>query len=421
MTVGMADTMMLTTVGEAAVSGVALVDIINNLVIQVLAALATGGAVVCSQYLGRQDNPNASAAAKQLLYAALAFALVVSALMLIVRKPLLPLVFGTVEAAVMENAQTYFWLTCLSFPFLAVYNSCAAMFRSMGNSRTSLLASALMNVINIGGNALLIFGLGWGAAGAGVATLVSRMAAAGLMLILARNRHNSIWLDQLHRVRLDWSMIRRILQVGIPSGVENGLFHFGKLTVQTLVARLGTAAIAANAICNSISGLVIVPGSAMGLAVITVVGQCMGAGDVAQAKAYLKKLMGLAYVCMAAMNLPLLFISQPLVNLFHLSPEASALCVSILPLLGALHTAIWPLSFTFPNALRAAGDARFTMTASIISMWTMRVGVSYVFILGFGMGLQGVFYAMYCDWALRIICFVARYCSGKWKQKNLLA
>ncbi len=421
MTVGVADTIMLTSVGEAAVSGVALVDVVNNLVIQVLAALATGGAVVCAQYLGRQDGANARAAAKQLLYTIAGFALLVSALLLPFRRVLLPLIFGALDAPVLENAQIYILLTGLSFPFLAIYNACAAMFRATGNSRVSLLVSVLMNVINIGGNALLIFQCGWGTAGAGTATLLSRAAAAACMLLPVRNRSNPIWLSGLHKISFDWQMVRRILRIGIPSGLENGLFHFGKLSVQTLVAGLGTAAIAANAIVNSISGMLIVPGSAIGLSIITVFGQCMGAGDIAQAKSYLRRLTLLAYACMAVMNLPLPALSKPLIGLFHLTDEATALSVSALPLLGVMHALVWPMAFAFPNALRAAGDARFTMAVSIVSMWTLRVGLSYVFVLLFNMGLAGVYYAMYCDWLLRILCFVPRYLGGKWRRKSVLA
>ena len=420
MTVGVADTVMLTTVGEAAVSGVSLVDVINNLIIQVLAALATGGAVICSQYLGRQDDAHARDAARQLLYAAVAFSVVISSLMLTFRSGLLALIFGAVEPEVMDKALIYFLLTGLSFPFLAVYNACAAMFRSMGNSRISLFASILMNIINIGGNAILIYGCGWGPAGAGTATLFSRAAAAVLMLVLVRDRRNPIWLTQVWKVRLDAQMIRRILRVGIPTGLENGMFHFGKLAVQTLIAGLGTAAIAANAIASSLGGIVIVPGSAMSLAIVTVVGQCLGANDIAQAKLYLGKLMRIAYCCMVAFNLPLLLATGPIVGLFRLGPQAAATAKALLPLMGLMHMTLWPMAFSFPNALRAAGDARYTMTVSVLSMWLVRVGLCYLLVTGFGLGVQGVFYAMYCDWVVRILFFVPRYLGGKWQQKSVL-
>ncbi|MEG2217840.1 MAG: MATE family efflux transporter, partial [Clostridia bacterium] len=314
----------------------------------------------------------------------------------------------------------YFLFTGLSFPFLAIYNSCAALYRSMGNSHVSLLASALMNVINIGGNAILIYVLGMGAAGAAIATLVSRAIAAMLMLMLIRNHRNPIYLEQLHHVKFNSQMVRSILRIGIPSGMENGIFHFGKLIVQTLTASLGTSAIAANAIVNSISSILVVPGSAVGLSMITVVGQCVGAGDYRQAVQYTKKLMLLAYGCLLLLNLPLLLIYRPLIGLFHLSTEASNLAIQILPLLTITHIIFWPMAFTFPNALRAAGDARFTMIVSIISMWTLRVGMSYVLVLVFKLGLPGIWYAMYFDWILRIICFVIRFSGNRWKNKKVI-
>lgn len=420
MTVGMADTVMLTTVSEAAVSGVSLVDTINNLIIQVLAALATGGAVVCSQYLGRQDDASARKAALQLLYTMLAFALAVSIILLSFRRSILGFIFGHIEADVLSSAMVYLLLTTLSFPFLAIYNSCAALFRSMGNSRVSLVASALMNVINIGGNAILIYGFNLGAEGAGIATLLSRATAALMMLMLIRSRRNPIYIDRVYPVVLDWNMIRSIFRVGVPSGVENGIFQFGKLLVQSLITRLGTAAIAANAILNSIAGLVIVPGSAVGLAMITVVGQCVGANDYQQAVSYTKKLLLTAYACLILTALPVLLLCDQVIGLFHLSAAATADALSVLPVQCIMHMLLWPAAFTLPNALRAAGDARFTMIISVCAMWVLRVGLSYVFILGLGMGVGGVWYAMYCDWMARIICFSIRFKRGRWKAKRVI-
>jgi len=420
MTVGMADTVMITTVGESAVSGIALVDSINNLIIYVLAALCTGGAVVCAQYLGRQEPENARKAARQLVYIALIFALGIGALLLSFRQFFLRLFFGSIAEDVMADAMLYLLLTSLSFPFLAVYNACAALFRSMGNSRVSLFASLVMNVVNIGGNALLIYGCGWGVAGAGVPTLVSRAVAAFLMLQLIRNRSGPIYLEHLAHVRFEPDMVKSILSIGIPNGLENGLFNFGKIIVQSLIAALGTAAIAANAITNSVASVLIVPGSGMGLAMITVIGQCVGAGDYAQVKYYIRRMMLLTYVSMALINLPVLFFVGTITSWFNLSAEASRIVVGLLPLIALMHTVFWPFAFAFPNVLRAAGDARFTMTVSIISMWLFRVGLSYVFVGALGLGVPGVWYSMFCDWIVRIACFLPRYYGGKWKSRRVI-
>ena len=420
MTVGIADTVMIASVGEAAVSGVSLVDSINNLIISILAALCTGGAVVCAQYLGRQDFLNARSSAKQLVYVSLIFTVVIGAVMLSSRNFFIRALFGEIDADVHANASTYLLITALSFPFLAVYNACAALFRSMGNSRVSLFVSVIMNVVNIGGNALLIYGCGWGVAGAGTATLVSRAVAAVLMLVLIANPVNVIHLHKVWKVRLEGRLIKSILTIGVPNGFENGLFNFGKLIVQSMVSTLGTAAIAANAILGSISNVVFVPGMAMGLAMITVVGQCIGAGDYPQAKYYVRKLMFLTHVVMIAVNVPLLFLNKLIVAWFPLSADAVAVCLQVLPVLSVLLMSIWPYAFALPNALRAAGDARFTMIVSSISMWVLRVGLCYVFIRYFNLGVAGVWYSMFIDWVGRIAFFVPRYLRGKWEAKTVI-
>lgn len=420
MTVGMADTVMITTVGEAAVSGVSLVDTLNNLIISILAALCTGGAVVCAQYLGRQDVPNARSSAKQLVYIALIFASVITVTLLISPGFFLRVIFGSVSEKVLGNAETYLILTALSFPFLAVYNACAALFRSMGNSRVSLMASLMMNVINIGGNAALIYGCGWGTAGAGTATLVSRAASAVLMLVLIKNPANVIHLKKIWKVRFERSTVKSILSVGVPNGFENGMFNFGKILVQSLIASLGTSAIAANAILNSVAGFTIVPGSGMGLAMVTVVGQCVGAGDYEQAQAYVRKMMLYTYIFMAVTNLPALIFAKPIIGLFSLGTEAAETCVQVLPVIALMQMTFWPIAFAFPNVLRAAGDARYTMIVSSISMWLVRVGMSYVLIKVFGLGVAGVWYSMFMDWVVRIAFFIPRYRGGKWKTKRVI-
>ena len=278
-TVGMADTVMVSTVGEAAVSGISLVDQVNVLLIQIFAALATGGAVVASQYLGRRDRENACRSAKQLVYATFGMAVAIGALVLVLNRHILRLVFGNVEPDVMQAAETYFWLSALSYPMLALYNAGAALFRSMGNSRISLFASLIMNVINIGGNALLIYGLNWGVAGAATATLASRTVAGLMMMLLLRNRDNPIFLERLFHPEWNGGILKSILRVGVPNGLENGMFQIGKLLVAGLITTFGTSAIAANAICNNVGSMSNIPGSAIGLAMITVVGQCVGAKD----------------------------------------------------------------------------------------------------------------------------------------------
>lgn len=420
MTVGLAATVMITRVGESAVSGVSLVDSLNNLIISVLTALCTGGAVVCAQYLGRRDPAQARNAARQLLYIAFAFSAVLCATLLIAPSFFIRIIYGALDSAVQDSAATYLFFSALSFPFLAIYSSCAALFRAMGNSRVSLLASLLMNVVNIAANALLIYQFRLGVTGAGVATLLARIVACVVMLRLIRSQHNPIYLKNLLQIQFDGGVMRSILSIGVPTGFENGLFHFGKLLVQTLVASLGTSAIAANAILGSIANLTIVPGLGISLAMITVFGQCVGAGDYKQAVMYLKKLLFDSFLAMAIVNLPLLFFSKSIVGLFPISQEAFSISVQVLPLLAIANTVFWPLSFVFPNALRAAGDARFTMIVSSSTMWVVRFGLSYVFVRFFGLGLAGVWYCMIIDWIVRCLFFALRYRGGKWRTKRVI-
>ena len=422
MTVGMADTVMVTTAGEATVSGVSLVDNINTLIIQIFSALSTGGAVVVAQYLGRQETHSAKTAAKQLLYTMTGISVVLMILALIFRQHILSLIFGQVEPAVMDSALVYFLLTAAAYPFMGIYNAGAALFRAMGNSKVSMINSFIINVINILVNAILIFGFGMGAAGAGIGTLVSRIAAAVIIMVMLRHPGLTVQVDDIFHFEFNGSMIRRILFIGIPTGMENGMFQAGKLMVLNLITTFGTSAVAANAIANSISGVINVPGSAMGLAIITVIGRCIGAGDTRQAVHYTKLLVGCSYLSMLIMGSALFFSADFLVTLFNLSPEAMAMASQVLKLCAIANMLFWPMAFTLPNSLRAAGDAVFTMVVSLTTMFVCRVALSYVFACswGLGLGLLGVWLAMFCDWIVRAVCFLWRYWRGSWKKIHVI-
>ena len=422
MTVGMADTVMVTTAGEATVSGVSLVDNINTLIIQIFSALSTGGAVVVAQYLGRQETHSAKTAAKQLLYVMTGISVVLMILALIFRQHILSLIFGQVEPAVMDSALVYFLLTAAAYPFMGIYNAGAALFRAMGNSKVSMINSFIINVINILVNAILIFGFGMGAAGAGIGTLVSRIAAAVIIMVMLRHPGLIVQVDDIFHFEFNGSMIRRILFIGIPTGMENGMFQAGKLMVLNLITTFGTSAVAANAIANSISGVINVPGSAMGLAIITVIGRCIGAGDTRQAVHYTKLLVGCSYLSMLIMGSALFFSADFLATLFNLSPEAMAMASQVLKLCAIANMLFWPMAFTLPNSLRAAGDAVFTMVVSLTTMFVCRVALSYVFACswGLGLGLLGVWLAMFCDWIVRAVCFLWRYWRGSWKKIHVI-
>lgn len=412
---------MVSSSGEAAISGISLVDSINILLIQIMSALATGGAVVISQYIGKEKLSDACAAAKQLLYVITIMATAIMTFSLFYCTRILQFVFGNIDADVMQNAATYFRLTAISYPFLAVYNAGAALLRSINNSKASMYISLLMNIVNITGNAILIYGFGQGVAGAGISTLASRILAAVVILILISKSSNLVYVKKMYKPELNLKMINRILHIGIPSGMENGMFQIGKLVVQNLVSTFGTSAIAANAIANSISSMANIPGNAIGLGLITVVGQCVGANDYEQSVFYTKRLMKVAYVSMGVLNILLYFTAFPLVGLFSsLSMAASTSAVQILQVFAIFSATIWVPSFVTPNALRAAGDVRFTMLTSMFSMWAFRIGFSYVLAKYMNLGLIGVWYAMYVDWAVRSLIFTIRFKRGKWKRFKVI-
>ncbi len=420
MTVGMADTVMVTSAGEAAVSGVSLVDSINILLIQVFAALTTGGTVVVSQYLGRQDRESAGRAAKQLFHASTLIALVLMMVALFFRQLLLTTIFGHIDQAVMHHAMDYFFFTAISYPFMAIYNSGSSLFRAMGNSKVSLFVSIVVNLVNVPMNAILIYGLRMAAAGAAISTLASRVVAAAIILILIHKPSNPVYIQRIWKPEWQPTLLGRILGIGVPNGLENGMFQIGKLMVAGLISTFGISAISANAISNSIGSVVQVPGQSAGLGLITVVGRCMGSRQEDQAVYYTRRLLLLTYLSMGTLNLLLLLLAEPLVSLFGLSPAATTTAIEILRWFAFFNMAVYPLSFVLPNALRGAGDAKFTMVVSMLSMWTFRIGCSYLFCMVFDLGLLGVWFAMFIDWIVRSIIFIVRFHRGHWKSIRLI-
>lgn len=413
-TVGMVDTMMISYAGEAAISGVSLVDMINVLLINIFAAVGTGGAVVVSQYLGHGNKKLACRAAEQLITVSAVISTGIMVLGLLFRAPLLKLLFGTVEADVMRNAMIYFLISAFSFPFLGVFNACAATYRSMGNSKISMKVSIGMNIFNAIGNAILIFGFQMGTAGAALSTLAARILGAVVMMILMKNQKNDVFI--IYRNLLAWerSMVRRILHIAIPNGVENGLFQLGRVLVVSIISRFGTAQIAANAVANNLDSMGCIAGQAMNLAMITVVGQCMGAGEKEQAVWYTKKLWKFTYKITAAVNGIILLSLPLLLNIYSLSPQAWHYAFILVCIHNGCAILLWPTSFTMPNALRASGDVKFTMVVSVSSMFIFRIGFSVVLGIYFGLGAIGVWSAMVLDWICRVCFYVWRFCSKKW-------
>lgn len=416
--VGMVDVMMVAAVGEAAVSGVSLVDSISMLIIQLLAALATGGAVVASQFIGRKDERAASEAAGQLVAVTLLISVAIMAVALIGSKSLLRLIFGAIDSDVMRNAEIYFAISAVSYPFLAIYNACAALYRSMGNSKVSMKTSICMNLINVAGNAICIFGLHMGVEGVAIPTLLSRAFAAVVMIVLIRRPGNVIAVRNMQDLKLKPAMIKRILAIGIPNGLENSMFQFGKIMVQSLVSSLGTVAIAGFAVASNIVTLEYLPGNAISLGLITVVGQCVGAGEYEQAEKYTKLFIRINYGILAVLATSIGVFSRQIVGIYSLSAQA-AQTAALLITAHSICMVIWPPAFTLPSVLRASSDVKFTMLTSVCSMWLFRIGFSYLFIRGFHMDVIGVWLAMFVDWAFRGLMFTVRFKQGKWKRMKI--
>ncbi|MCQ2466897.1 MAG: MATE family efflux transporter [Clostridia bacterium] len=419
-TVGMADTMMISSVGEAAVSGVSLIDMFNNLVMSILAALATGGAVVTSQFLGAQKEKEASNSAKQLLVSVGLITCVVSVLVMVFNHGIISLLFGKIEQDVFDNAVIYLLISAISFPALAIYNSCAALFRSMGNSKITLKASVLMNIINIAGNAICIYGLKMGVVGVALPSLVSRVVAAVVLYVLLRNPKYPIHIDK-EKFKFKWNIIKRIFYIGIPSGIESGIFQLGRVLVVSIISGFGTIQIAANGVANSLDAMGCIVGQAMSLAMITVIGRCVGAGDLEQVRYYTKKLMSQTYLYTAIVNVIILSTLHWTLKLYGLSPETTKLAFILVMIHNGVAIFLWPASFVLPNMLRACNDVNYTMILSILSMIVFRIGLSLVIAVHFGYGAIGVWIAMVVDWVFRTICFVARYIKGGWKKKSRLS
>lgn len=427
-TVGMVDTMMVSSAGEAAVSGVSLVNTVDTMLVMVFTALVSGGSVVVSQTLGSKDISLARSTAKQLVYSAVGVAAIMAVLVVFLRAPLLNLLYPQVEADVMSSAKSYMLYVAMSFPFLALSGSCASLFRVMGNSAISLAVSILMNLINVACNALFIFHFKMGAAGAAIATLISRAVGSTIELMLIQNKKHPIYIENLFHYRPDFKIIKAILRIGVPNGIENGMFQFGKLLTQSLISSMGTASIAANAVANALANYQYMPGSAIGSLMIPVVGRCIGAQEKKQATYYARLLTGATYVCLWVVVLCTILFSRQIIGIYNLSPDSANLSHQMILYHAICAAVLWPVAFTLPTSFRAASDVRFTLKVSLFSMWTFRVALSYIFCLesisilgltipGLGMGPIGVWVAMSVDWVFRTTLFLIRHFNGKWLTK----
>ena len=417
---GTADTMMVSNVGSAALSAVSLVDSINVLLIQAFSALAAGGAIVCAQYIGQRNYEKANMSARQVLFIITAISVVVSAVCLIFQKPLLRLIFGAVDADVMRASEIYFFFTALSFPFIAAYDSAASIFRAQENTKGPMTISMISNIMNIGGNAVLIWVFHLGVAGAAISTLVSRIFCAVVVLWQLRKDRQPVVVRDYLKIRPDWSMIGRILGLGIPSGIENSMFQLGKLAIQSTVSTLGTAAIAAQAMTNILENLNGIAAIGVGVGLMTIVGQCLGAGRKDEAVYYIKKLCVIAEAIIIVSCLIVYILVRPVTTLGGMESTSAEMCIHMITWITIIKPVVWTMAFVPGYGLRAAGDVKFSMITSCCTMWACRFCLCVFLIRVLGFGPMGVWIGMFADWTVRGIIFTWRFPSRKWLEHKVI-
>ena len=417
---GTADTMMVSNVGSAAISAVSLVDSINVLLIQAFSALAAGGTIICAQYMGQRNYERANKAARQVLFIILSISAAVTILCLLFKDPLLHFIFGKVDADVMEASSVYFLFSAASYPFIALYDSGASIFRAQENTKGPLIISVISNVMNIVGNAILIWGFNMGVAGAAIATLVSRIFCAVVVLWQLRKDRQPIVVRDYLKIRPDRKLIGRILGLGIPSGIENSMFQLGKLAIQSTVSTLGTTAIAAQAMTNNLEMLNGTAAMGVGIGLMTIVGECIGAGREDEAVYYVKKLSCVAEMIIIGCCLLVFALTKPITILGGMEPESARMCFQMMVWITVVKPLVWVVSFIPAYGMRAAGDVRFSMITSCVSMWVFRFCLCVFLIRVIGMGPLAVWFGMFTDWTIRGIVFIWRFHSRKWLKHKVV-
>ncbi len=415
-TVGLAGSIMAAHVSESAVSAVSLVEFVMALFISVFSALATGGAVIAGQYLGDKQIGNARNVTDQLVWFSLVFSVAVMILLYLVKDLMLDYVFGDITETVRQNSSHYFLLVLPSLPFLALYACGAAIFRTMGNSKLPMYIMLVMNITNVILTAIFIYAFKFGVFGIGAAALITRGLACFIVIYLLLDIKLKLHIRKTLRHKFDLAMIKRILSIGMPYGFENGMFYMGRIIVLSLVTMFGTAAIAANAVGGTIAMFQVLPGMAIGMGLTVVISRCVGASDYEQAKFYTKRITAIVYAAQFVSCVVVILLLEPILNLYALSNEARALTTQIIWWHGAMAIVFWPLAYTLPVVFRAAGDAKYPMIVSIISMFVCRVALAYVLSLTLGLGMMGTWFAMFVDWIVKAAIFVYRYLNGKWME-----
>ncbi|WP_406533294.1 MATE family efflux transporter [Methanobrevibacter sp.] len=418
--VGFADSVMVASLGEAAISGVSLVDFLVQLLIFSFSALATGGAVVAGQYLGDQNIDKARNSATQLVWFSTILSIVLMIAVIFLKPFLIGILFGQIEADVWANADVYLYFMALSIPFLAIYNAGAAIFRTTNNAVMPMNILLVCDILNVAGNAICIYLLGWDVRGVAIPTVIARVLAAVLILYFLSDDNYKLHIKKTLKHKFDFDLLGKVMKVGIPYGIENGLFQLGRVLVLSLVSTFGTMAIAANSVGYAIGIFSVLPGFAINLGLTVVISNCVGANDYEQARYYNKKCLVMVVISHIVINL-LIFLALPLIlGIYNLSPQTEAMAAEMVIWHGIFAVIIWPISFTLPATFRGAGDSKSVMYISLAVMFACRIALSYVIADWLGIGVFGTWIAMFIDWYVRAGIYVYRYFSNKWTEYRVI-
>ncbi len=416
----MADTFMVSSLGETAVAGVALVNRIDNFAKQFFVSLAQGGSVVLSQYIGARDDDKAEISLKSNVRIVVLIGLAVMLFMVVLKEQTLHLLFGGAEANVLAISSEYFTITALSYPFVALYYAGSATFRAMGESKIPFMASIAMMGINLLLKYIFIFVIKIGVTGAAYSTLLAMgIVGFGLMLML-KGEKNRVRMVGFFKPDWDKKIVKSILTVSVPNGIEQGMFQLGALAIAGLVSGLGQASIAADSLARSITPLLYSIGAAFNAVMMMVVGQCMGAGNSDEAEMYAKHIIKLDYVLTFCNAILFMVLLKPLISVFNVSPEAQHLAFWIMVLYTSGTIFMYPLSFALAAGLRGSGDTKFVMIIAVASMFLFRIGAAYIFVHLFHWGVIGTWVAMVSDWVIRSVLFMIRFKKGKWKLNKVI-
>ena len=419
--VGLADAMIGSHAGEAAISGISLVATIYAVFLFAFNALGVGGSVIISQYLGSGQEKKADETGAQLYRLSALFSIICMVITLIFGRTILHGLYWKVTPEVMQAAETYLYILSFSLPLNALYNAGAAIFKSNGLTRTTMYITVGINLINIVGDLLGVFVLHAGVAGVAWPTTISwGVAMAVITWLCMQKKAGKTTLRLSEVLRRDPVIEKQILSVAIPNVVENSLFQASKVVLAGVIATFGTTQLAANGIGQTIWNLSAMIGLAVGAVYTTVIGHTTGAGDMEASEYYLYKLTRITVVLSTLWNLALT-LSLPLyMDFYSTTPEVRALVISTTVLHNIFTAFVSPLAQSMPCGFKAAGDVRYPMVTSLVCTCGIRVAFTFLLGVWLQMGLMGYMWAMCIDWSVKAVLMVIHAARGSWKNKQII-